>query len=101
MTDAIGMSIRRDRTIPGDDNDIKAPNAFLLMLEGRAPWEYAAMVAAMPWLRKLPTGDGHPILVFPGLGAADRVHDRARQGRDYEAETEADRGELGRHHRQP
>lgn len=29
------------------------------------------MVAAMPWLRKLPKGDGHPILVFPGLGAAD------------------------------
>ncbi|HEX6707330.1 MAG TPA: alpha/beta fold hydrolase [Albitalea sp.] len=53
------------------DHDIKAPNAFLMMLEGRAPWEYAAMVAAMPWLRKLPRGDGHPILVFPGLGAAD------------------------------
>jgi len=54
-----------------DDEHIKAPNAFLLMLEGRAPWEYAAMVAAMPWLRKLPQGDGHPVLVFPGLGAAD------------------------------
>lgn len=51
--------------------DIKAPNAFLMMLEGRAPWEYAAMLAAMPWLRRLPKGDGHPILVFPGLGAAD------------------------------
>ena len=52
-------------------DDIKAPNAFLMMLEGRAPWEYAAMLAAMPWLRSLPKGDGHPILVFPGLGAAD------------------------------
>src|SRR5207237_201150 len=54
-----------------DDDKLKAPNAFLLMLEGRAPWEYAAMLAAMPWLRRLPQGDGHPVLVFPGLGAAD------------------------------
>jgi len=54
-----------------EHDDIQAPNALLMMLEGRAPWEYAAMVAALPWLRKLPRGDGHPVLVFPGLGAAD------------------------------
>jgi pimeloyl-ACP methyl ester carboxylesterase len=65
------MPIQRQRTTNDNDDDIKAPNAFLMMLEGRAPWEYAAMVAAMPWLRRLPRGDGHPILVFPGLGAAD------------------------------
>jgi pimeloyl-ACP methyl ester carboxylesterase len=29
------------------------------------------MLAAMPWLRRLPRGDGHPVLVFPGLAAAD------------------------------
>jgi pimeloyl-ACP methyl ester carboxylesterase len=52
-------------------DDIRAPNAFLMALEGRAPWEYAAMLAATPWLRKLPRGDGHPVLVFPGLGAND------------------------------
>ena len=52
-------------------DDLRAPNAFLLALEGRAPWEYAAMLAATPWLRKLPQGDGHPVLVFPGLGAND------------------------------
>lgn len=63
------MSLERQRD--SRQEPIKAPNAFLMMLEGRAPWEYAAMVAAMPWLRKLPKGDGHPILVFPGLGAAD------------------------------
>ena len=51
--------------------DIRAPNALLLAMEGRAPWEYAAMLAATPWLRKLPRGDGHPVLVFPGLGAND------------------------------
>jgi pimeloyl-ACP methyl ester carboxylesterase len=47
------------------------PGALLMLLEARAPWEYAAMVAAAPWLRKLPLGDGHPVLVFPGLGASD------------------------------
>lgn len=52
-------------------DDLRAPNAFLLALEGRAPWEYASMIAATPWLRRLPRGDGHPVLVFPGLGAND------------------------------
>jgi pimeloyl-ACP methyl ester carboxylesterase len=42
-----------------------------MMLEARAPWEYAAMLAAAPWLRRLPAGDGHPVVVFPGLGATD------------------------------
>ncbi|MEE8617336.1 MAG: alpha/beta hydrolase, partial [Roseateles sp.] len=56
---------------PPDWSDLRAPNAWLLMLEGRAPWEYAALLAATPWLRKLPHGDGHPVLVFPGLGAND------------------------------
>jgi pimeloyl-ACP methyl ester carboxylesterase len=67
------MSIQSQRKNLSDDleHPIKAPNAWLMMLEGRAPWEYAAMLAAMPWLRKLPRGDGHPVLVFPGLGAAD------------------------------
>jgi pimeloyl-ACP methyl ester carboxylesterase len=52
-------------------DDLRPPNAFLMMLEGRAPWELAMMLAATPWLRKLPRGDGHPVLVFPGLGAND------------------------------
>jgi pimeloyl-ACP methyl ester carboxylesterase len=43
----------------------------MLMLEGRAFWEFGAMFAAMPWLRRLPKGDGHPVLVFPGMGAND------------------------------
>ena len=56
---------------PAADDDIRAPNAFLMLLEGRAPWELAAMVAALPWLRRLPRGDGHPVFVFPGMGAND------------------------------
>lgn len=53
------------------DEELKAPGALLLLLEGRAPWELAAMVAAIPLLNRLPQGDGHPVLVFPGLGASD------------------------------
>ena len=57
---------------PAQEPDpLKAPNAFFMLLEGRAPWEYAALLAATPWLRRLPRGDGHPVLVFPGLGATD------------------------------
>jgi pimeloyl-ACP methyl ester carboxylesterase len=52
-------------------SDLRAPHALLVALESRAPWEFAALLAAMPWLRKLPRGDGHPALVFPGLGAND------------------------------
>jgi len=51
--------------------DIRSPGALLLALEGRAPWEFAASVVATPWLRKLPKGDGHRVLVLPGLAAND------------------------------
>ena len=51
--------------------DLRAPHALLVLLEGRAPWEAAAMLAAMPWLKRLPRGDGHPVIVYPGLGATD------------------------------
>jgi pimeloyl-ACP methyl ester carboxylesterase len=52
-------------------DDLKAPGLLRLMLEGRAPWEYGALLAALPWLRRLPPGDGHPVIVYPGLGAHD------------------------------
>ena len=50
---------------------LKAPGAFLLALEGRAPWEFGAAIAAYPLLRQAVRGDGHPVVVFPGLGASD------------------------------
>jgi pimeloyl-ACP methyl ester carboxylesterase len=49
----------------------RPPGPLLLMLEGRAPLEYFSMLVAFPWLRRLPRGDGHPVMVFPGLGAND------------------------------
>lgn len=53
------------------DDTLQPPGAWLMMLEARAPWEFAALMAATPWLARLPVGDGHPVVVFPGLGAAD------------------------------
>ncbi|HSI58772.1 MAG TPA: alpha/beta hydrolase [Ideonella sp.] len=53
------------------DTPLRAPGLLKLAMEGRAPWEFAALLAASPWLRHLPAGDGHPVVVFPGLGAPD------------------------------
>ena len=57
---------------PSDSpQDVRAPSALKLLLEARAPSEWAALLAAAPWLRQLPNGDGHPVIVFPGLAATD------------------------------
>ncbi|MEO8545495.1 MAG: alpha/beta fold hydrolase [Burkholderiaceae bacterium] len=47
------------------------PNAWLLALELRAPWEFGAVLPAWFTLQRAPRGDGHPIIVFPGLAASD------------------------------
>ena len=54
-----------------NDPTSRPPNGWLMLLEGRAPIEFVSMVAAMPWLRRLPRGDGHPVMVFPGMVAND------------------------------
>ena len=50
---------------------VRAPSALMMLLEGRALWEYGASLAAMPWIKGMPQGDGHPVLVLPGLAAND------------------------------
>ena len=61
--------------------EARPPSPWLMLLEGgRAPWEYAATVAAMPWLNRVPAGDGHAVIVFPGLGASELS---TRPLRDY------------------
>lgn len=50
---------------------MKPPGPFLLALEGRAPWELGVALASWPILRQAPRGDGHPVIVFPGLAASD------------------------------
>lgn len=47
------------------------PNAWLMAMEFRAPWEFGAALAAWFALQRAPRGDGHPVIVFPGLSASD------------------------------
>lgn len=42
-----------------------------MLMEGRAVFGLAAFYGALPWLRRAPRGDGHPVMVLPGLGATD------------------------------
>jgi len=47
------------------------PSRTLMFLEGRAFHELGAFIGALPLLSLAPRGDGHPVLVLPGLVASD------------------------------
>ncbi|MEO6016782.1 MAG: alpha/beta hydrolase, partial [Polaromonas sp.] len=47
------------------------PSAWLLALELRAFWEFGALLPSWPLLARAPKGDGHAVMVFPGLSAND------------------------------
>ena len=47
------------------------PARHLQWLELRAFSEFSASLALMPLLQRTPPGDGHPVLVLPGLIASD------------------------------
>ena len=51
--------------------EVRAPGLGRLMMEARAPFEFAASIAAAPVLLSAPRGDGHPVLVYPGFMATD------------------------------
>lgn len=59
---------RRPRT---KSDPLSPPSALLLALEGRAWLEWGSLALAWRWLNKAPGGDGHPVLVLPGLVAGD------------------------------
>lgn len=58
-------------SMPGAVHDGPAPSALLLALEMRAFWEFGAVLPAWPALQRAPAGDGHAVIVFPGLSASD------------------------------
>jgi pimeloyl-ACP methyl ester carboxylesterase len=58
---------RRPRT----HETLKPPSALLMAMEGRAMFEWASFALTWPLLRRAPRGDGHPVLVLPGLCAGD------------------------------
>lgn len=49
----------------------RPPSKLLLLAEGRALWEAGATIALWPLLQLAPRGDGHAVIVLPGLGASD------------------------------
>src|ERR1700757_4559962 len=50
---------------------LRPPSKTLMFLEGRAIQEFGAFLGALPLLSLAPHGDGHPVLVLPGLVASD------------------------------
>ncbi len=70
-SDSAARSAEPEFGVETPHGDVQAPGPLLMLLEARAPWEYAALLAATPWLARLPLGDGHPVIVYPGLGASD------------------------------
>jgi hypothetical protein len=52
--------------------NIEGPSLQLYLSEpGRAAADFGLYLAARPALQRLPSGDGHPVLVLPGLMADD------------------------------
>ena len=58
-------------TFPHSSTDQRPPSKILQLLELRALSEFGASLALLPLLRRAPRGDGHPVLVLPGLIASD------------------------------
>src|SRR5512139_1402354 len=50
---------------------LRPPSKTLMFLEGRAIHELGAFLGALPLLSLSPRGDGHPVLMLPGLVASD------------------------------
>ena len=66
------MSPRSEAAPPRGSEQPGAPPLRLYLSDpGRAAIEFGLLLGALPFSRALPTGDGHPVLVLPGLMAAD------------------------------
>lgn len=61
------------------NDKISAPPPWMAALEYRAVSERAQMSSLLPLLRRLPKGDGHPVMVLPGFTAGDRSTDPLRR----------------------
>jgi len=48
----------------------RAPYPVWTLLEGRWVFEAASYYSMRPLLKRLPKGDGHPVIVFPGFMAS-------------------------------
>ncbi|TMJ52312.1 MAG: alpha/beta hydrolase [Alphaproteobacteria bacterium] len=80
-----------------DAENAQPPSRLLLLMEGRALHELAAFAASLPLLRLAPRGDGHPVLVLPGLVASD-ISTRPLRGFLKDHAYAAHGWKLGRNH---
>src|SRR3982751_933684 len=64
-------SLPRGETMSATAQTLRPPSRTLMFLEGRAIHELGAFIGALPLLSLAPKGDGHPVLVLPGLVASD------------------------------
>src|SRR5258708_27758295 len=62
---------QRGATMSATAQTLRPPSKTLMFLEGRALHEFGAFLGALPLLSLAPSGDGHPVLVLPGLVASD------------------------------
>jgi pimeloyl-ACP methyl ester carboxylesterase len=57
---------------PDTEQQVTAPPLWLLLTEpARGIAEFATLPLSVPWLSLVPSGDGHGVLVLPGLLATD------------------------------
>src|SRR5882757_6058080 len=63
--------VLRGATMSATVQTLRPPSRTLMFLEGRAIHELGAFLGALPLLSLAPRGDGHPVLVLPGLVASD------------------------------
>ena len=68
-TDAIAQP--KSPTDPFPHHAGPPPSPWLMAMEFRAFWEFGSIVPFWPLLQRAPVGDGHPVIVFPGLSASD------------------------------
>jgi pimeloyl-ACP methyl ester carboxylesterase len=54
-----------------DDHQPRPPSLFWTLMEGRAALEFGSFYTLRLLMRRLPKGDGHPVLVLPGFVASD------------------------------
>lgn len=71
MSNATMNRLHANQASVHNAQDVPAPNWLLLAMELRAFLEAGALMPAWPALRRAPAGDGHPVIVFPGLSAND------------------------------
>ncbi len=80
-----------------DAETAQPPSRLLQLMEARAFHELAAFGASLPLLSLAPRGDGHPVLVLPGLVASD-VSTRPLRGFLRNHAYAAHGWKLGRNH---